>query len=432
MRRLVRENALWAALAAAGCAACAWLSLDGFAWSDYEVEAKPAFDALAHGHLLAFLRLAPAYGGSLVERAPFALAPDLWGGGALSLYRSVAVPGLLATGALAIHIAGRMRGAGASPLAGAVAIAVCTASPLAQAALEEGHAEELLAGGLCVAAVVVAARARSARAALAAGALLGLAIACKQWAVVAAGPALLALGPPATPMRLRRVGLCASGAALAAGVVLAPLLAAGGGFAASTGAVALHAGELFQPWQVWWFFGWHGALRHGAFGVPLPGYRTAPAWAGAISHPAVVLAALALAGALWLNRRKRPLAEREALLALTLVLLARCMLDTWDIGYYMLPCLLALLAWEAVSAPRTAPLWTLVLLVLPWFCLQQLSEHAASPDAQAAAFLAWTVPLSCWLGVRLFSARPAPPLSSELAAADSRARRAGDQLLSVS
>ena len=82
MRALVRENALCAFLAAAATATMAWLGLYGFTWSDYETEAKPAFDALTHGHVLEFLRLAPAYGGSLVERAPFALLPGLWGGGA--------------------------------------------------------------------------------------------------------------------------------------------------------------------------------------------------------------------------------------------------------------------------------------------------------------------------------------------------------------
>jgi len=96
MRLRIRENALCAFLAAAGTATMAWLGLYGFAWSDYETEARPAFGALTHGHVLEFLRLAPAYGGSLVERAPFALLPGLWGGGELAVYRMVALPCLLA------------------------------------------------------------------------------------------------------------------------------------------------------------------------------------------------------------------------------------------------------------------------------------------------------------------------------------------------
>ena len=79
MRAAIRENA-WCALAAlCGCAALAWLGLYAFAWNDYDNEARAAVDALAHGHLTQFLQLAPVYGGSLVERAPFALVPGLWG-----------------------------------------------------------------------------------------------------------------------------------------------------------------------------------------------------------------------------------------------------------------------------------------------------------------------------------------------------------------
>jgi len=84
MRRALRENALCALLALAGCATLAWLGLYGFTWSDYEVETQPSLEALVHAHLDRFLTLAPVYGGSLIERAPFALLPGLWGGGALS------------------------------------------------------------------------------------------------------------------------------------------------------------------------------------------------------------------------------------------------------------------------------------------------------------------------------------------------------------
>ena len=96
MRRALRENAPCALLALAGCATLAWLGLYGFTWSDYEVETQPSLEALVHGHLARFLELAPVYGGSLIERSPFALLPGLWGGGALAVYRAVAVPCLLA------------------------------------------------------------------------------------------------------------------------------------------------------------------------------------------------------------------------------------------------------------------------------------------------------------------------------------------------
>ena len=129
VRALVRENALCASMAGIATATIAWLGLDGFAWSDYETEAKPAFDALTHGHVLEFLRLAPAYGGSLVERAPFALLPGLWGGGQLAVYRMVALPCLLAAAALGVWLLAQMRTRpDGSKLARAVALGICVAT----------------------------------------------------------------------------------------------------------------------------------------------------------------------------------------------------------------------------------------------------------------------------------------------------------------
>src|SRR5580692_7725987 len=137
MRRLLRENTLCALMAGTGCATLAWLGLYGFAWNDYENEAQPAFAALVHGHLSSFLRLAPVYGGSLVERAPFALMPGLWGGGELAVYRMVALPCLLAAAALGVWLVAQLRrpgaggpGAPGSRLARAVALGLCVANPL--------------------------------------------------------------------------------------------------------------------------------------------------------------------------------------------------------------------------------------------------------------------------------------------------------------
>src|SRR5271155_969538 len=190
MRLRIRENALCAFLAAAATATMAWLGLYGFAWSDYETEVRPSFDALTHGHVLEFLRLAPAYGGSLVERAPFALLPGLWGGGQLAVYRMVALPCLVAAAVLGVWLCAQMRSRpDSSTLARAVALGVCVANPLTLRALELGHPEELLGGALCVAAVLLAARERP----LWAGLALGLAIANKEWALLAVGPVLFAL-----------------------------------------------------------------------------------------------------------------------------------------------------------------------------------------------------------------------------------------------
>jgi hypothetical protein len=413
MRRAVRENALCAFLAGVGCATMAWLGLYGFAWNDYDTEARPSFEALLHGHVVEFLRLAPAYGGSLIERAPFALLPGLWGGGALAVYRMVALPCLLAAAVLGVWLVARMRSEGRSTIARAVTLGVCVANPLTLRALELGHPEELLGGCMCVAAVLIAGRPSPGRGgALWAGVILGLAIANKEWALLAVGPVSLAL-----PARRRLLSVIAAGVAAVA--VLAPLALVGsGGFVAGTRAVASAPSAIFQPWQLFWFLGHHGPLVHGLFGVPKPGYRTGPAWTGTISHPLILAVGLILTAALWLKRRAfasraasgHPrsgvpvLSERDALLTLTLLLLLRCVLDTWDTVYYLLPFVLALLAWEVRGPSDRPPLLALSSTVLAWISFQWLPLHV-SADAQAAFFLAWTVPLAAMLGASLFRPR---------------------------
>lgn len=407
MPRVLRENALCALLAAASCAAMAWLGLVSYTWNDYETEARSSFEALAHGHVLSFLRFAPAYGGSLIERAPFALLPGLWGGGSLAVYRMVALPCLLAIAAFAVWLCAQMRAEGRPTLARALTVGMCVVNPLALSALEVGHPEELLGACLCVGAVVLASRGRP----VWAGVLLGLAIANKEWAVIAAGPVLLAL-PRQERLNIGPVSLartvvrCLASSCTVSAAILAPLLlASSGGFLASARGTAVPLGKLFQPWQVWWFLGSHAAPVHASFGKTLPGYRTGPAWAEAISHPLIVAVGLALAVAVWLQHRRdgSEVGERSAMLLLALVLLLRCMLDTWNTGYYMFPFAIALLTWE-VRGTRPLPILVLASTVPPWFVLEELSGRGlVSPDLQAALFMIWTVPLAAWLGVRLFA-----------------------------
>jgi hypothetical protein len=208
-------------------------------------------------------------------------------------------------------------------------------------------------------------------------------------------------------------------------------LASPGGFAAGTRGAAVAQSAIFQPWQAWWFLGGHGGPVHGLFGAPKPGYRIGPAWTSAISHPLIVAVGLTLAGAAWLQHRRRTgagtVSERDALLTLALILLMRCMLDTWDTAYYALGFVLALLAWEALGRSARPPVLALTSTVLAWFSYQWLGAHGASPDAQAAAFLAWTLPLAGGLALRLY----APGVARRVVAGAARrsapeARAAGD------
>jgi hypothetical protein len=400
MGRTLRANAACLAMAAVGCLALAWLGLYGFGWNDYENEALPAVDALVRGHFSAFLALAPVYAGSLIVRAPFAMLARWWGGGDLAIYRMLALPCLLVAGALGVWLVARMRAEQRTPLARAVALGLCVANPVILPALELGHAEELLSACLVVAAVLFASGAGGRSRPLLAGAALGLAVANKQWALLAAGPVLLAVPPG---LRLR----CAAVAGAIAAAVLAPLLLLSGSFVASAKATAApHESPIFQPWQAWWFFGHHGALVHGLFGAPKPGYREAANWISPLARPLIALCAAAIAATLWLRRRQLP--EREALLALTVVLLLRCVLDTWDVVYYTLPFLFAMLAWEVRAYAQRPPVLSLVASVLVWTSFEWLPHHA-SADVQAGLFLCWSLALLAWLAKQLAAVAVPPP-----------------------
>jgi hypothetical protein len=396
MRRFLAENALCVFCALLSSAALAWLGLYGTAWSDYELEVQPAAEALAHLHIGEFLRLAPIYGGSLIERAPFAVLPGLWHGGSLAVYRMLALPCLLAGAALGVVLVGRMRTAGRPRLARAIVLGVCVANPVTLLALELGHPEELLGAVLCIAAVLLAgAPAPSRRRAILAGGLLGMAIANKQWAILAAGPVLLALPPG-------QRAICLSSAIAVALVLVAPLLlGSSGGYAAGAEGAVAPGSVIFQPWQIWWFFGAHGHAVHGLLSAAKPGYRLGPAWASTISHPLILLTGPLIALALWSRRRGERLPLREALLALAVTLLVRSLLDTWDTVYYLLPATLALATWESESSSPQPPVVSLTLSLILWGQSQWLGAHA-SPDLQAAIFIAWMVPLTGVLAVVLF------------------------------
>jgi Glycosyltransferase family 87 len=373
----------------AGCAALGLgaMGLLTPAFTDYELEAEPSLHALRAGDWGAFLELAPAYGGSLVLRAPFALLPGLWGGGDLALFRSMAAPCLLAAAILAVALWWAARNLGRSRATCWLALLLVAANPLTLRALEIGHPEELLGGVLCVAAVLAAGRGRP----LAAGVMLGLAIANKPWAVLAVVPVLAILGEG-------RFKLLAT-AATTTTILMLPLALAGG-VVEDTVAVARTTSAIFQPWQVWWFLGEHGHVVVGTLGVK-PGYRVGPEWLTGVAHPLVVLVPVAASLALVPRLRRDP--WHDGLLLLAFALLLRCMLDPWNVSYYALPFLLALVGWE-IHAERRPPVLSLAATLLCWITLVSLPS-VAHPDVQAAAYLAWSIPLAALMAVRLLGVR---------------------------
>jgi hypothetical protein len=402
MRVRVAELLLPAVAASLGAVALVAMNMQTMAFTDYEIEAEPSFQALRHGDLLGFLHHLPAYGGSLILRAPFALLPNLWHGGDLALFRSVAVPCLLAAIALALVLFARARELGAAPAAAWLGLALVAVNPLTLRALEIGHPEELLGGVLCVAAGLAAAGRRPALA----GALLGAAVASKPWAAVAVVPVLLMLPHGRWRALAWAVGVAA--------LIVAPMVAFSGGAVTSTAAVARASGAIFQPWQIWWFLGEHGHRVMGTYAEHV-GYRTPPAWVTRVSHPLAILVPVTFAIALARTRRTLGAAEGFALLALALHL--RCLLDSWDAIYYAIPACLALVAWEVHA--RRPPYLALTVSVLAWATFQ-LVPRVATPDVQSAAYLLWSVPLAVGLALSLW--RP-PAWSRATAAATEIVRR---------
>ena len=384
-----RPLLLWAALALLGAVSLAWLGLLGFIFTDYEVEAAPAFDALAHGAFARFLELCPAYGGSLIMRAPFALAADALGGGPVAVFRAVGVPCLLAGSALGVVLAASLLARRAGRGTVAIVVGLCAANPITLRALDMGHPEELLGAVLCAGAVLAGVRGRAGLA----GVLLGLAMANKAWAVLAVGPVLLAL-----PERRRVALLIAVG--LAAALVL-PLMLAAPPSAHARG--ALHTSGIFQPWQVWWFLGETGEVIRGGDGLVKEGYRAAPGWLSPISHPLIVVAALPLSLLAW-RRRSDPL------LLLALLFMLRCVLDPWNTAYYALPAIIALATWEAWRTERP-PVFALALTMATWATWQWVVP-AASADVESLVYLGWSLSFAALLAWKLYAPALAMPALS--------------------
>ena len=342
-------------------------------WSDYFLEAWPAYVGLRHAGLDELLRLTPAYAGfvSLIG-APLSLL----GAGMDATFRLQALPGLLLLCGFAVSLSARERSHAL------LAIALAAGSPVAFLALDSGHAEDVLAAAGAAGGVLAAVRGR----ATTAGVLLAVAVVAKQTAVLALLPAALALPRP----KLR---------ALAIPVAAAAIVYGGLHVARPAGAeTGLAAGSFFHPWQVWWPFGvpsdpaWQAA-GHGAI--------TSPAWLAPIPHPLIVALAVPLS-ALWWWRTGAGRPREDALALFALLALERCLLDPWNLGYYHLPLVLALLAWE--TERRRLPTITLAVTAAIWLTFKTFEMRTGLTPM--LMYLAWTLPLAAMLARTLY-ARPA-------------------------
>jgi len=368
---------------------------------DYFSDAGGAIDSLVRGDLAAFFASQPLMGSfSLILRAPFVAL--VFHESESTVYLAGAIPCVLATLVLGTALA-RLAAERGQPVAvqGVVA-GLAVINPVTFRALHWGHPEELLAAALCIGAILAAMRQRT----ILAGLLLGLALATKQWALIAILPTLIAA--PERPLRLAAV------AAVTACLLTLPMaLGDPGQFRSVTQSAsgAVSGTSPTTPWNVWWPL---------AEATDLPDGRAVfvgPVWIARGSHPAIIAVAVVLSLLLWRRRERRP---EDALLLLALLFLLRCLLDTWNNDYYHAPFLLALLAWEVVRHRRLpylsmAVVGALALSFWPQFT-KVFSDSTPYAAALNAVYLAWTVPLVAYLTLELYAPGRASAIAHRIAA----------------
>jgi Glycosyltransferase family 87 len=353
-------------------AIAAWLSLRIGSTGDWEGDAWPALHRLVHGDIAGYLSAKAMMGpfATLVQ-APFVA---ISGASGLEAYRWAAFPCLLVTGFVGIELSKAARRRGQGRLAQMALPALCLLNPLTFEALELGHPEELLTAALAVWAVLAAAEDQPRRTAL----LLGLAVASKQWAVIAILPALMAL-----PGRRIKVGFGAAG--VIALLFLPTVVAAPGSFFGVQGEAA-HTDRAVSPWSVWYPIASERTETYSAGGERLTAHlHDAPPLVGSLSHPLIVLLALALPVGLALGRRRFRLGGSEAMALLALLALLRCALDPVDNLYYQAPILLAVVGWDALCS-RGSPYRSLVAAGAA-LVLWRLTHQPVQPAQLNAVYL---------------------------------------------
>jgi hypothetical protein len=312
--------------------------------------AAPAIHALIHGRVAAAAAAQPLMGlVSLVWRVPFAAVAPVFGGTDRLAYQLGALACVLPVLGAAWWLTGRGRSIVQSAAA-LMAVVLVAAGPVTDAALQVGHPEEVLTALLAAAAVVCAGENRRWGAAV----LLGLAVASKPWALLAAPCVLLALPRP----RLRVAAIAAAVAAPAVGLL--PLMNPSAFRAASR---VIGSVDFATPTSLWWPF---GRLHGGRSGAPI---HLLPL---SLSRTGVTVIAFALVGAaIWTYARRARRHGDAALpldgLALFCVLaLVRCLADPAPVGYYYTAVVIPLALWETGIRRRLPVLALLVSLVVNW------------------------------------------------------------------
>jgi glycosyl transferase family 87 len=350
-------------------------------------DAQPAIVALADGKLHDFFANQPPMGSfSLVVRAPFAAASEALGGHDLAVYRAGVFACLLGLGLLAVWtmfaMARLRRPRGASLLVAAAVVV----NPLTFQALKFGHPEELLGAALCTCGVLAAARGRS----LLSAALLGCAIATKQWALLAVPVALVA-----APRGRVRLSAATAGVA---GLFTVPMILADPSrfwLAQKSVGIATTFQNTVTASNIWFPFA-RGvtAPTHTPHGTEVTTQYSLSHALGHLTHPLVALLALAAVGAF--AYRRRGAAGDEALQLLALVFLIRCVFDPLTYSYHHAPFLVALIVYEGLRrrVPAMAGYAIAALLLMTY-----VVARSHDPALINAFYLGWSLPLLAGLAV---------------------------------
>lgn len=371
-------------------AASVWIASSASTPADWSVAGWPSVDALAQGKVEEYLSIGTLMGpfATLLE-APFVA---LSSGKLLDAYRWASLPCLIALGALGLYLAAVARRHGASRLTQLLLALLTLINPLTFEALDNGHPEELLAAALAIGAIVTASEGHRGRAAV----LLGLAIASKQWTVIAILPVLMAL-----PNRQVRVALGAG--AIAVALILPGALAAPGTFATSQTAAA-RTPSTVTPLNVWYPFAIETTETYSVGSKELVAHLHKAPWvARTLAHTLIVVLSLALPMLLAFRRRQFQLTGSDAMALFALLALLRCALDPVDNVYYHLSLLLALVAWDALAV-KGLPLRALAGTAVALFFLNW-SHNLENVTAFSFTYLAMISVVGLLISISLYRPR---------------------------
>jgi hypothetical protein len=237
--------------------------------------------------------------------------------------------------------------------------------------------------------------------------MLGCAIATKQWAILAVPPALLAA--PAAGARVRLAGI---GSAVVGVLTLPMLLADPSRFwlAQKSVGIATTFNHTVTASNVWFpFADGTSAPTMTATGMRVTTQYSLPHSLGHVTHPLVVL--LALAAIVAYAFRRRGANPEEALQLMALLFLVRCIFDPLTYSYHHAPFLVALTVYEGLR--RRVP-------VLSGFAIAAilLMTHVIAPMKNAglanAFYLSWSLPLLAVLAVAVLAPERLAPVAARV------------------